>query len=129
VIALELLQGTWASSSIEGVIACLFSSCRGEPRVPIELWWEPQGTSHVASGNQASFRVLRGNSGLLSSRCRGIGPHLKLRWDTRGSSPVTTGISGFLSSCKRGVGSHPVFSHGTPLSSRVLKGVLGLLSS
>ena len=49
-IPLELLQGTWASSSIEGVIACLFSSCRGEPRVPIELWWEPQGTSHVALG-------------------------------------------------------------------------------
>ena len=84
------------------------------------------GTSRVASGNQASFRVLRGNSGLLSSRCREIGPHLKLRWDTRGSSPVMTGISGFLSSCKRGVGPHLVFRHGTVLSSRVLKGVLGL---
>ena len=61
----------------------------GDPREPLVL---PQGS-------QTSFRVARDTSGFLSSRCRGIGPHLELRMETRGSSLVATGISGNLWSC------------------------------
>ena len=40
-----------------------------------------------------------GNLGFLLSHCRGIGPHLKLRWGTRGSCWVEVRNSGFFSSC------------------------------
>ena len=41
-----------------------------------------------------SMRVARGLSGLLSSQCRILGPHLQLRLQPQGSSPVLTWISG-----------------------------------
>ena len=63
-------------------------SCDGDLREPLIL---PQGS-------QVSFRDARGSVGLFSSRCRGIGPHLKLKQETQGSSPFGTGILGFLSS-------------------------------
>ena len=70
-----------------------FSICDDEFR---DLFMLPQG-SHT------SFLVVRGTSGFLSSHCRGIWPHLDLRWETQGSSPVVTVILGFLSSFIRGV--------------------------
>ena len=50
-------------------------------------------------GSQASFQVLRGNAGLLSSGCRGIGFHVALRGESRGFSRGVAGTSWFLSSC------------------------------
>ena len=47
-------------------------------------------------GSQVSIRVVRGLSGFLWSWCRQLGPHLKLRWETQGSSPALTGILGSL---------------------------------
>ena len=41
-----------------------------------------------------SLRVERDLSGFLSSRCQGHGPHLELRPEPQGSSPVPTWISG-----------------------------------
>ena len=41
-----------------------------------------------------SVRAVRGFSGFLSSWCRGLGPHFKLRWETQGSSPALKGIRG-----------------------------------
>ena len=52
-------------------------------------------------GTQASFQVLRRNSGLLWRCCRGMGPHLRLRGESRGFSRVASGSSGLLSSCDR----------------------------
>ena len=78
----------------------------------------------LLQGSQASFQDARGTSGFLLSRCRGIGPHLRLRQETQGSSP---GISGFLSSFNRGVRLRLVLRHGTPLSVQGVKGVSGLL--
>ena len=50
-------------------------------------------------GTQASFQVLRRNSGLLWRCCRGMGPHLRLRGESRGFSRVVAGSFGFLSTC------------------------------
>ena len=57
----------------------------------------------LPQGSQSSFPVVRGDSGFLSRCFRGIGPHLELRHETRGSSRVVTGIWGNISSCKKGV--------------------------
>ena len=75
----------------EGSLVFLLSY-DGDLREPLML---PQGS-------QPSFQVSSVTSGNLSSLCRGIGPHLELRWETQGSSPVETGISGFLSTFNRG---------------------------
>ena len=62
--------------------------------------------------SQASFRVAKGDSGFVSSHCRGIGLHFGLRWDlvfidlwreAQGSSQVLMGVSGTLSSCLKEV--------------------------
>ena len=83
----------------------------------------------LPQGSQASFQVARGNTGFLSSHCRGIGPHLELRQGAQVSSPVATGISVFLSSLSMEVRPRLGFMHETPLSSQVVKGVSGLLAS
>ena len=75
----------------------------------------------------ASFLVARGTSGFLSTRCRRIRPHLKLKRETHVFSPFVTGISGFLLSFNRGFRPHLLLRHGTPLSAQVAKGVSGLL--
>ena len=74
-VFLELWQEVWVPSS-----------CHGDLREPLML----------SLGSQESFRVVRGLSGFLSSWCRQLGPHLKLRWETQGSSPALTGILGSL---------------------------------
>ena len=67
-------------------------------------------------GSQASFRVVRGTSVFLLSHFREIGPHLELRQETQGMSPVATEISGFLQSFKKTVRPYLVLRHGTLLS-------------
>ena len=52
--------------------------------------------------NQATFQVARGTVVFLSSHCREIVPHLKLRQEAQVSSPVATGISVFLSNFREG---------------------------
>ena len=79
--------------------------------------------------SQTSIPVASGFSGFLSSRCRGIGPHLELRPEPQGASSVLTWISGFLWSFNRGVRPHLVRRLGTPLPSRGFKEVSGFLSS
>ena len=81
----------------------LLSSCVGYFGKALEL----------PKGSLASFHVPRGNSGLLSSSCRGKGPHLTLQWEYRGfsqvqreagvSSSVVPRTSGSLSYCPREV--------------------------
>ena len=81
---------------------------------------EPQGC-------QASFLVVRGTLGFLSTHCRRIRPHLKLKRETHVFSPFVTGISGFLLSFNRGLRPRLLFRHGNLLSAQVAKGVSGLL--
>ena len=105
---LELQQEVWVPSSRNGDLM-----------EPLMLSLE----------TQESFRVVRGLLGVLSSWCRKIGPHIKLRWETQHSTPVLTWISGFLLRLLWGVKRPLMLRHGTPLSSRGVKGVSGILSS
>ena len=59
-------------------------SFNGDLREPLML---PQGSQ--------VFQVASGTLVFLKICCRGIGPHLYLRWETHGTSPVSTWISGF----------------------------------
>ena len=128
-IPLELKQGNKPSSGDEQGILCFFMSCSRKIGFPLELPWGPQENSCVASGKSGILSSWRGTSQFLSSRCRGLGPHLEARLETTGTSPVMTGILGFLSSFKRGVRLHFMLRHGTTSSYRVVQGVSGLLSS
>ena len=65
--------------------------------------------------------VVRGLSGFLCSPCWGRGPHLDLRPEPQGSSPVLTWISGFLWSFHRGVRPRLVRRHASLPSSLVEK--------
>ena len=87
----------------------------------------PQVTSHVASGESGLVSSCEGNIGIPLGLLQGIEPHLELRQETRGSSPVAKWILGFLLSFNRVVGAHLLLRHGTLLSPCVLKGVSGLL--
>ena len=62
------------------------ASYDGDLRDPLEL---PQES-------QVSMQVLRSLLGFLSSQFRGLGPHLELRPEPQGSSPVLIWNSGFL---------------------------------
>ena len=112
---LELRLETWGSSQVVMSVSRFPSSCHGDLR---ELLWLPQGS-------QASFLVVRGTSVV---RGRGIGPHIELRWDTQGSSPVATSILGNLSSCKKGVKSPFELPGGSWDCSQVTTGESGLIS-
>ena len=90
------------------------------------------GTSNLLvlpQESQVSIRVARGLSGFLSSRCRGIRPHLELRPEPQGSSPVLKWILVFLWTFNRGIRPGLVWKHGTPLPSQSFKVVSGFLSS
>ena len=42
---------------------------------------------------------MRGEVGIPLELKQGMGPHLQMRWDTRGTSQVVAGNSAFISSC------------------------------
>ena len=126
---LEKLLWNRASSRVEGesrgfsraaVVSLGFiSSCDRDLRDQLVL---PQRS-------QVSFRVARGPSGFLTSRCPLIGLFLEFSRETQCSSPAVTGISGFLSRFNEGGRPCLVSRHGTLHSSRVVQGVSGLQSS
>ena len=107
----------------------LFSSCSGELKERLEL----------PKGSQASIRVLRGNSGLLSRCCKGKGAHLALWRESRGFSRVRVGSLGFLLSCDgdlreplvlaQGIQASFRVARGKSISSCIALGELGLISS
>ena len=68
-----------------------------------------------------SLRVARGLSGFLCIHCWGRGPHVEVRPEPQGSSPLPTWISGFLWSFHRGVSTRLVWRHASPLSSQAGK--------
>ena len=95
---------------VSGLLGLLLSY-DGDLRDPL-VW--PQ-ESPVTRG------VVRGLSGFLCSPCWGRGPHLDLRPEPQGSSPVLTWISGFLWSFHRGVRPRLVRRHASLPSSLVEK--------
>ena len=88
-------------------------SCDMDLRVPLIL---PQG-------NQVSFRVVAGTSGLLASNCKGNRPQIDLCPETLCSSPVVTGMSGLQLRSTWGVRPRLELKQITLLSSQVAMGI------
>ena len=115
VISLETPQQKWASSHLEGRTSWIFSSCGRCSRITT-------GTSGTRSGGlrkgQSPFELLRGLSGFLSRRCRGLRPFVDSVPEPEDSSPVLTWILGYFWSLPRGVSRRLEWGHARELSSR-----------
>ena len=72
---------------------------------------------------------MRWNTGLVSSHCRGIGPHLELRGESYGFSWVVVGSLGFLSSFHEDLRESLVLPQGSQASFRVVRATSGFLLS
>ena len=121
---LELPQGCQGPFRRSRGTVGFFSRCHTGKWLHIALRGQSSNFSRVSAGNlvflsnyngdlrdplvwpqeiPVSMRVARGLSGFLSSRCWGQGPHLELRPESQGYSPVLTLTSGLLWSFHRGV--------------------------
>ena len=115
----KMRWGTRCSFQVEAGNSGFLLICDGNLGEPLELPKE----------SQESFRVVRGNSGLLSSRLRGIYPHFTLEGgESHGFSQLVVGNSGFLSNCDDDVGEPLVLTQGSQASIRVTMRNLELLS-
>ena len=116
-ISLETPQRKWASYRLEGRTSWIFSSCGRCSRLTT-------GTSGTLSGGlmkgQFTCALLRGLSGFLSRRCRGLRPCVEWMPEPEHSSPVLTWILGFFWSLPRGVSPRLVWRNARALSSRAL---------
>ena len=93
VISLVTPQRKWASSRLEGRTYWIFSSCGRCSRFTA-------GTSETRSGGlrkgQSPCELLRGLSGFLSLRCRGLRSCVESVPEPEHSSPVLTWILGYF---------------------------------
>ena len=114
VISLETPLQKWASSRLEGRTSWIFSSCGRCSRLTT-------GTSGTCSGGlrkgQSPCELLRGLSGFLSHRCRGVRPCVELVSEPEGSSPVLTWILRYFWSLPRGVSPRLEWGHARALPS------------
>ena len=69
----------WPSSQDEVGNTGLFVSWGGKLGVSLQWLGYLGKPLELHKGRQASFRILRGNSGLLQWHCRGKGPRLVVR--------------------------------------------------
>ena len=118
--SLETPQRKWASSRLEGKPSWIFSSCvRCSPLTT--------GTSGTHSGGmrkgQSPCELLRGLSGFLSRRCRGLRPCVVSVPEPEDSSPVLTWILGYFWSLHRGISPRLEWGHTRALSSRAVSAV------
>ena len=116
-ISLETLQGKWASCRLEGRTSRIFSSCsRCSPLTT--------GTSGTRSGGlrkaQSPCELLRGLSGFLVRRCRGLRPCVESLPEPEDSSPVLTWILGYFWSLPRAVSPRLEWGHARALSYRAV---------
>ena len=120
VISLETPQRKWASSRLEGRSYWSFSSCGRCSTLTT-------GTSGTRSDGlrkgQSPCAFLRGLSGFLSRRCRGLRPCVDSVLEPEYSSPVLTWILGDFWSLPRGVSPHLEWGHACALSSRAVAAV------
>ena len=119
-ISLETPQRKWASSVLEGRTSWIFSSCgRCSPLTT--------GTSGTRSGGlrkgQSPCELLRGLSGFLSRRCRGLRPCVESVPEAEESSPVLTWILGYFLSLPRAVSPRYEWGHARAISSRAVAAV------
>ena len=128
-IALQSWRGNRASIRAEGGISRSFLICGRKLWVPSSCDGDLRELLMVPMGSQESFQVVRSLSGFLWGWCNGRGPHLQLRREPQGSSPVLTWILGCVCSFKQGVRSRLVLRHETLLSSLAVKDVSGLQSN
>ena len=119
-ISLETPQGKWTSSRLEGRTSWVFSSCGRGSRLTT-------GTSGTLSGGlrkgQFTCALLRGLSGFLSRRCRGLRPCVESVPKPEYSSPVLTWILGYIWSLPRGVSRRLEWVHARVLYSSALAAV------
>ena len=119
-INLETPQRKWASSRLEGRTSLIFSSYPRCSRLTT-------GTSATRSGGlkkgQSPCKLLRGLSGFLSRRCRGLRPCVESGPEPEVSSPVLTWILGYFWRLSRGVSRRIVWGHERALSSRAVAAV------
>ena len=120
VISLQTPQRKWASSRLEGRTSWIFSSCGRFFR----LW---MGTSGIRSGGlwkiQSPCELLRGLSGFLSRRCRGLSPCVESVPEPEDFCPVLTWIFGYFWSLPKGVSPRLEWGHARALSSRAVAAV------
>ena len=119
-ISLETPQHEWASSRLEGRTSWIFSSCGRCSRLIM-------GTSGTRSGGlrkgQSPWELLRGLSGFLSRRCRGLRHCVESVPEPEDSPPVLTWIFGYFWSLPRGVSPRLEWGHARSLSSRAVAAV------
>ena len=119
-ISLESPQRKWASSSLEGRIYRIFSSCGRCSRLT-------RGTSGTRSGGlrkgQSTCELFGGLSGFLSRRCWGLRPCVETVPEPEDSSPVLTWILGSFWSLPRGVSPRLEWGHARAISSRAIEAV------
>ena len=125
-IALESWQGNPASRRVEGGISWSFLSFGRKPWVPSTCACDLRELLRVPMGSEEYCGIWRGPLVLHWVWCSGRGPHLVLRPEPQGSSPVLTWVSGCVCRFKQGFRSRRVWRHGMLLSSQVVKGVSGL---
>ena len=116
-ISFETPQRTRASSRLEGRTTWIFSSCGRCSRLTTE-------TSGTRSGGhrkgQSPWELLRGLSGFLSRRCRGLSPCVVSEAGPEESSAVLTWMLGYFWSLPRGVSPRLEWGHARALSSRAV---------
>ena len=119
-ISLETPQRKWASSRLEGRTSRVFSNCSRCSRLTT-------GTSGTRSGGlrkvQNPCELLRGLSGFLSLRCRGLRPCVESVPESKDSSPVLTWILGYFWSLPSGVSPRLEWGHARSHSSRAVPAV------
>ena len=105
-------------SHVEAWTSTFLSSGNRDVSPPVELRWGIWDFLELQQGRWTSHRVVRGNLGFHSSRCRGIRPYLgsrgefsvlstcggkhripfELEWGSGNTSQIATGESRLLSS-------------------------------
>ena len=121
-ISLKKPERKCASSCLEGRTSWVFSSCGRCSRLTT-------GTSGTLSGGlrkgQFTCALLRGLSGFLSRRCRGLRPCVESVPEPEDSRPVLTWILGYFWSLPRGVSRRLEWGHARALYSRAVAAVSG----
>ena len=119
-ISLEKPQRKWASTCLEGRTSWIFSSCGRCSRLTT-------GTTGTRSGGhrkvQSPCELLRGHSGFLSHRCRGLRNCVESVPEHEDSSPVLTWTLGYFWSLPSRVSPRLEWGHARALSSRAVAAV------
>ena len=119
-ISLETPKWKWASSRLEGRTSWIFSSCGRCSRLTT-------GTSGTRSGGlrkgQSPWELLRGLSGFLSRRSRGLRPCVESVPEPEDSSPVLTWIVEYFWCLPREISPRLEWGHARAVSSRAVAAV------